>query len=71
MVRLVRLQIKLFLFIFFSSLCRFAQVPSQKQQLRVQIWAEKDSFPRGLDEVENTSDQDAQGKHELPKVSSS
>lgn len=71
MVRLVRLQIKLFLFIFFSSLCLFAQVPSQKQQLRVQIWAEMDSFPGGLDEVENTSDQDAQGKHELPKVSSS
>lgn len=68
MVRLVRIKkIILFLFIFFSASVLFAQVPSQKEQLRVQIWSEMDAFPGDLDE--NVGDGSAVQK--VPKVSSS
>ena len=68
MVRLVRIKkIILFLLIFFSASVLFAQVPSQKEQLRVQIWSEMDAFPGDLDE--NVGDGSAVQK--VPKVSSS
>lgn len=41
----------------------FAQVPSQKEQLRIQIWSEVDSFPGGFDEDEE--------KKAIPSVSES
>ncbi len=67
MVRLIRLQLTFFLCTVLSSLFLFAQVPSQKEQLRVQIWAEMDSFPGGLDDT----DEQSVSVQALPRVSPS
>ncbi|MCR5763969.1 MAG: hypothetical protein K6G00_11365 [Treponema sp.] len=67
MVRLIRLDKILFLSILFLHSFAFAQVPSQKELLRVQIWSEMDSFPGGLDEAGS----EPSSFHEVPKASSS
>ena len=54
---MVQLNKIILLLLFLGPVIAFAQVPSQKEQLRVQVWSEMDPFPGGFDDNENLSNE--------------
>lgn len=54
-----------FMILGFAEFCVFSQVPSQIEQIRLQVWADLDSYPGKFEDFENQQNFNQQGNENL------